>query len=238
MRRAATNLFALTPALAGLFGAGLLGGCATTASRMTVKAPAAVVEPQPEWAGLATPADYARLANLPQVFAQARAAVPGTRAKLLAAETALVDPAAAQLAPELPPGPYHCRLVRFGGRARFATFKPDFCYVETARNAAGKSGVSFTKQTATRGGTLPEGWIYPDGERRQVFLGAVKRKGETAPRRYGDDPGHDLAGVIERVSPFRWRLILARAEAGATLDLYELVPVTPKVPGATAAIPS
>ena len=233
MRRAATILFALTPALAGM-----LGGCATTAAgRVSVKAPAAVVEPQPEWAGLATPADYARLTALPKLFAQARAAVPGTRAKLLAAETALVDPAAAQLAPELPPGPYHCRLVRFGGKARFTTFKPDFCYVETAQTAAGKSGMSFTKQTASQGGTLPEGWIYPDGERRQVFLGATKRKGDTTARRYGDDPGHDLAGVIERVSPFRWRLVLARAEAGATLDLYELVPVTPTVPGAKATVP-
>lgn len=228
MRRAATILFALLPALAG---------CATTGTRGP-KPATAVVEQQPEWAGVATAVDTARLAALPQVFAQARAAVPKARARLVTAEAELVDPAAAQLAPELPPGPYHCRLVRFGGKARFATFKPDFCYVETTPNAAGRNGVSFTKQTASHaGGILPEGWIYPDGERRQVFLGAIKRKGETAARRYGDDPGHDLAGVIERVSPFRWRLILSRAEGGGTLDLYELVPVTPQVKGATAAIP-
>lgn len=231
MRRAATILFALLPGLAAA-----LAGCATTGTRGP-KTAGAVLD-QPEWTGIASSADHARLAALPQVFEQARASVPRTRAKLLAAEAALVDPAAAQLAPELPPGPYHCRLVRFGGKARFATFKPDFCYVETGQTAAGKSGVSFTKQTANQaGGTLPEGWIYPDGERRQVFLGAIKRKGETAGRRYGDDPGHDLAGVIERVSPFRWRLILARADGGATLDLYELVPVTPQVPGAKAAVP-
>lgn len=227
MRRAATILFVLTPALAA---------CATTGARTGLKTatkPTAIVE-QPEWAGVASPADYARLAALPQVFADARAAVPKARAKLVAAESALLDPAAAQLAPELPPGPYHCRLVRFGGKARFATYKPDFCYVETAKNKAGKNGMSFTKQT---GSALPEGWIYPDGERRQVFLGAIRRQGEATGRRYGDDPVHDVAGVIERVSPFRWRLVMARAQAGATLDIYELVPVTPQVPGATAAIP-
>lgn len=228
MRRAATILFVLTPALAA---------CATTSARTginTVTKPTAIVEQPPEWAGLASAADYARLAALPKVFAQARSDVPRTRAKLVAAEAELVDPTAAQLAPALPPGPYHCRLVRFGGKARFATFKPDFCYVDTAQNAAGKSGVSFTKQT---GSSLPEGWIYPDGDRRQVFLGASRRKGEPAGRRYGDNSGSDLAGVIERVSPFRWRLILTQAQGGATLDMYELVPVTPQVPGATAAIP-
>lgn len=224
MRRAATILFAVMPALAPL-----LAGCATTGKHKRAVG-IAVVEQQPEWAGLATTADYARLAALPAVFAEARAAVPKGRAKLLDAEAALVDPTAAQLMPELPPGPYHCRLVRFGGKARFATFKPDFCYVE-----AGQKNLSFTKQT---GSSLPEGWIYPDGDRRQVFLGVSRRKGDPGGRRYGDNPGHDLAGVVERVSPFRWRLVLARAGAGATLDVYELVPVTPQVPGATAAIPS
>lgn len=223
MRRAAMILFALTPALVA---------CTTTGAR---KHPAAIatLEPQRQWAGLASAEDQARLSELQELFVKARAAVPRNRARLVDAETALVDPTAAQLLPELPPGPYHCRLVRFGGKARFATFKPDFCYVE-----AGKGNLSFTKQTANQGGSLPQGWIYPDGERRQVFLGANRRKGEAEGRRYGDDPNRDLIGVVERVSPFRWRLVLAQAGGGGTLDLYELVPVTPQVPGATAAIPA
>ena len=48
----------------------------------------------------------------------------------------------------------------------------------------------------------------------------------------------DVAGVIERVSPFRWRLVLTRAGKGALLDVYELVPVTPEVPGAAPAVPA
>lgn len=224
MRRAAVILFVLLPALAA---------CATT-ERGKPAAVTAVIADQPEWAGVATPADQTRLDALPALFAKAVAAVPRNRAGLVTAESALVDPTAAQLLPELPPGPYYCRLVRFGGRARFATYKPDFCYVEVGQKDKPGGNLSFTKQT---GSNLPEGWIYPDGERRQVFLGAVRRTGERGVRRYGDDPAHDLAGVIERVSPFRWRLILTRAGNGAMLDIYELVPVPPQVPGAQPAVP-
>ena len=131
--------------------------------------------------------------------------------------------------PQLPPGPYYCRLLRFGGRPRFATFKPDFCYVE-----AGTDALAFTKQT---GENLPEGWIFPDGDTRQIFLGTFRREGEPGGKHYGDDPVHDIAGIVERVSPFRWRLILTRAGGDAALELYELVPVPPEVPGAKPAVP-
>ena len=227
MRRAAIITFTLLP---------LLAACATTG----VRGPVAVVTvEQPAWSIVASAQDHARLDQLPADFAKARAAVPRSRAARVAGEGALVDPAAAQLLPDLPPGPYYCRLVRFGGKAQFATYKPDFCYVEAGPGAGGKGRVAFTKQTANQpGGTLPEGWIYPDDERRQVFLGATRRKGEPGGRRYGDNPDQNVAGVVERVSPFRWRLVLTRAEGGGTLDMYELVPVAPRVPGATAAVPA
>lgn len=215
-------------AFALLFALPALAACAT---RQTPEATVVVEAPPepPTWIKSATAADQAALAALRGRFAAARAAVPRRLAARLRAESALADPYRALPMPQLPPGPYHCRLVRFGGRARFATFKPDFCNVD-----AGEANAAFTKQT---GANLPEGWIYPDSETRQVFLGTLRREGEAGGRRYGDDPARDIAGVIERVSPFRWRLILTRAGDGATLDLYELVPVTPLVPGAPAAVP-
>ena len=36
----------------------------------------------------------------------------------------------------------------------------------------------------------------------------------------------------------RWRLVLTQAGNGALLDIYELVPVTPLVPGAKPAVPA
>lgn len=218
MRRAA---FALALSIA-------LGACATrpkVAVAVAVEAAPVAEEVQLKaWERIVTPADRNRLVALPDQWRRARAAVPRRLARKVAAEGALIDPAIALDLPTPPPGPYHCRLVRFGGRAGFATFPPDFCYVE-----ASGGGLSFTKQT---GGNLPQGWLHEDSPKREVFLGTA------GPGRYADDAARDLAGVVERVSPFRWRLVLTRAGRGALLDLYELVPVTPEVPGAKPAVPA
>ena len=196
--------------------------------------PIAVVEaPAPEptgWRAIVSSEDRTRLAMLPTMWTRARAAVPRRLQGKLRAETELVDPAAAQALPAPPPGPYRCRLIRFGGRAGFASFPPDFCYVDGSAE-----GLSFTKQT---GENLPGGWLHADTPTRYVFLGATPRPGTKGVPRYGDDPARDVAGVVERVSPFRWRLVLARPGRGAILDVYELVPVTPEVPGATPAVPA
>jgi hypothetical protein len=218
MRRAALAL-ALIP----------LGACATTPPPR----PVVTIEPAPQptgWRAIASEHDVRRIEALPQTWAQALEAVPRRVRAKLAAETRLVDPAAALELPAPPPGPYRCRLLRFGGRAGFQTFAPDFCYID-----GDDKGVAFTKQT---GSNLPGGWLHADTATRQVFLGSLPKPGETGVPRYGDDPAQDVAGVIERVSPFRWRLVLTRAGRGAVLDLYELVPVTPEVPGAKPAVPA
>lgn len=205
-----------------------LAACATTPAPH----PAAVVEavPQPSgWRAIASAEDQRRIDALPQTWLHARAAVPRRLQPKVAAEGKLVEPAALEL-PAPPPGPYRCRLLRFGGRDGFRSFAPDFCYVD----GDGK-GLSFTKQT---GQNLPGGWLHPDTPTRQVFLGSLPKPGASGVPRYGDDPAQDVAGVIERVSPFRWRLVLTRPGKGALLDVYELVPVTPEVPGATPAVPA
>lgn len=182
------------------------------------------------WAAIATTADQARLAALPDIWARARAAVPRRLRAKMRNEGALVDPAVALEMPALPPGPYHCRLIRFGGHVGFATFAPDICYVESRGE-----NIAFTKQT---GSILPGGWLHPDGATRQVFLGTLREAAATSAPAYGATPARNVAGVVERVSPFRWRLVLTRAGRGATLDMYGLVPVTPEVPGATPAVPA
>lgn len=178
---------------------------------------------------MVTPSDKARLDALPDTWQRARASVPKRLATKLEAEGTLVQPAAALDLPSLPPGPYYCRLVRLGGRVGLATFKPDFCIVD------GTTGhVSFTKQS---GASLPGGWLFADSDTRQVFLGTFRpSRMKTAPA-YSINPAQDVAGVVERVGPFRWRLVLTRAGEGALLDVYELVPVTPPVKGAVPAVP-
>lgn len=203
----------------------LVSGCATGPRTLAGLPPAQGAAPDAPagWETLVTATDRTRLAGLTDVWSKARAAVPGRLKTKLDQEGPLVDPAAALDLPALPPGPYSCRLVRLGGRAGFATFKPDFCTVDgTARK------LSLTKQS---GSILPGGWLFPDTERRQIFLGTFRPlRAKTAPP-YSANPAQDVAGVVERVAPFRWRLVLTRAGGGAAVDIYELVPVTPRVPG-------
>ena len=211
----------------------LLAGCG---GRMPPAAASAAVSPAkpvtvpdaPAWRAVAMPLDVPRIQALPEALARARAAVPKRLATRLSAQGAVVDPGAAQLMPQMPPGSYYCRLVRFGGVGRFRAFPPDFCYVDVS-----PQGMSFTKQTGT---TLPEGYFHPDTDRRLVFLGTSRTIGEKRGRAYGQDPATDQVGIVERVAPFRWRLLLGRPGQGATLDMYELVPVPTRVQGARPAI--
>lgn len=216
-----------------------IAGCAARPKPVVVSAPPPPAEAK-DWMNVATPADREKLAMLPGLFAHARSLAARRFRTKLAAEGPLVDPTAGLTQPALPPGPYHCRLIRFGGRAGFATYDPDFCYVDapagTGDSEAGVEGaMSFTKQT---GVTLPQGWLYPDGDNRAIFLGALRAGPSAKAPKYGANPADGIAGIVERVSPFRWRMILTRAGRGATLDMYELVPVTPEVPGAKPAVPA
>lgn len=206
--------------------AAALAGCAARPR------PVAIVETPPPapagWQALATPVDQLRLTGLPGLWTRALAGVPARLRSQLKAEGPLIEPAAALELPTPPPGSYRCRLIRLGGKAGFRSYAPDFCYIE-----GDATKLSFTKQT---GSLLPGGWLHPDGATRLVFLGALPLPGERTVPLYGKHPEQDVAGVIERVAAFRWRLVLTRAGGGAVMDVYELVPVPPAVPGAAPAV--
>ena len=42
---------------------------------------------------------------------------------------------------------------------------------------------------------------------------------------YGDDPKRNMAGVLERIGPFRWRLVIPWPQSMSKLDVFELTPV-------------
>lgn len=227
MARLATALALTMPLLAMPLLAGCTAMTRRPASVATVVTPAA--EPLTGWRAIALPADQRRLDALPTSWTSALAAVPRSSAVRVKAEGTLLDPAAALDLPALPPGPYHCRLIRLGGRAGIKSYPPDFCTV-----GGDTATLSITKMT---GDTLPGGWLHPDTDRRLIFLGTFRPRAAAVAPGYGHNPAIDVAGVVERVGPFRWRLVLVRG-SGTPLDIYELVPVTPLVPGAPPAVPA
>jgi len=202
-------------------------GCTPPHPAVTI-APA-LAPPTRTWQGMITLADLNAINASEDRWRQALAAVPKAQHAKLEGEGALLDPSAAQPLPALPPGPYHCRLVRLGGGRGLQSFTPDFCYVEGDATAR-----SFTKQD---GSNLFGGWLWEDGPTRLIFMGSTRTSKASVAPAYGTAPNRNVAGVVERVSPFRWRLVLTRSARSARLDVYELVPVTPVVPNARPAVP-
>lgn len=144
------------------------------------------------------------------------------------AEGILLDPDISLPRPAPTPGSYSCRLVRLGrenGKGpAFQKFKPFFCYVQV-------EGDLFTivKQT---GSQRPAGRLWEDDiSNRLIFLGTLALGNEEEARAYGDDPRRDMAGIFERIGPFRWRLVIPYPLNGARLDVFELTPVAEQPEG-------
>jgi hypothetical protein len=203
------------------------GGCDSMRSKQTLRPrPVVTAEPQTKsdtWKQLATPADLSRIERLGLAWQEAIAdARRAGFASDLRTEGKLLEPRAALARPAPTPGSYNCRLVKVGkAGARgpaFERFKPFFCYVEVEGDL-----LTIVKQT---GSQRPAGRLWEDDRaERLVFLGSLALGDEQAPLAYGDDPKRDMAGVLERVGPFVWRLVIPWPQSTSKLDVFELTPV-------------
>ena len=174
------------------------------------------------WKAVATGADESRLDRLglawQEALADARKSNPGDVRR----EGNLLLPRAALPRPAPTPGSYNCRLIKLGKATpkskAFESFKPFFCYVEVEGDL-----LTIVKQT---GSQRPAGRLWEDDDpKRLIFLGSLALGEEDQPRAYGDDPKRDMAGVLERIAPFRWRLVIPWPQGDAKLDVFELTPV-------------
>lgn len=207
-----------------------LSGCARVPQRPATQVQVAVLPEEgvpSDWRRIATAEDRARLDAIGTTWALARDEAVKSDAAAVIREGDLLRPEAALPAPTPTPGLYQCRSVRLGGpeapaatstrRGRTVTrFRTFDCVV-----AAEQTLLSFTKVTGTH---RPGGYLWPDGDRRMVFLGGtVEREGEGASA-YGNDPLRNRAGMLERIGEFRWRLTLLGQSPVARLEIIELVP--------------
>lgn len=172
------------------------------------------------WREVATPADQERLDHLGEAWARGLEAAARFKGAIVA-EGALLDPTAALPRAAPSPGPYLCRVVKLGGRPVLAAFKPFNCFVDAEDEL-----LTMVKSNGT---LRPAGRLWADTDTRMIFLGGVAAPNRDPPA-YGDNDMRNVAGVLERVAPFRWRLAVPHPQAGGTLDVYELVPLIPGAP--------
>ncbi|HUP67873.1 MAG TPA: DUF4893 domain-containing protein [Sphingomicrobium sp.] len=217
------------------FGGGLalaaLAGCATKPKLPPgMKATVEVGAPAKGdiWKHEATAADRDRIARMglawQEALVQAKKANPGDvrrEGKLLLPRSALPRPAPT-------PGSYNCRLIKLGKATAkskpYESFKPFFCYVEVDADL-----LTIVKQT---GSQRPAGRLWEDDDpTRLIFLGSLALGDEQQPIAYGDDPKRDMAGVLERIAPFKWRLVIPWPQSTSKLDVFELTPVAQQPEG-------
>lgn len=204
------------PHLAGALLLLALGACQTVKPPAPgAPQPSVVVQEAESWRSVASTRDAAAIDGLAARWGQALAAARSAGlSRRVAAEGALLDPAArlARAAPA--PGSYRCRSIRLGAR-RWTVSAQGFCYVGVE---AGQLSLATELRGLRLGGYL---WELK-GSERLVFLGAAVAAGGKAAAAYGDDPVRDAVGMVERIGDFRYRLVLPEPAPGTGLTIVEL----------------
>jgi len=209
----------------------LAGGC-DTANRRARSAASVTVEAQTSsdlWKSVASAADQQRIDRLGLAWQQALMEAEPRFRRAIDTEGDLLKPRAALPRPQPTPGSYNCRMISIGKTGArspaFEKFKPFFCYVLSDDRGA----LTIVKQT---GSQRPAGQLWDDDDpTRMIFLGSLALGNEEEPLAYGDNPKRDMAGVLERIGPFRWRLVIPWPQSGAKLQVFELTPVADQPEG-------
>ncbi|GLK49092.1 hypothetical protein GCM10017620_20650 [Brevundimonas intermedia] len=176
-----------------------------------------------DWRRVASAADASILGRLDQAWRLARAeAETAGFAQQVEALGPLVDPNAAQPGRLHPtPGTYRCRTIKLGRRTEgqglaYVGYPWFACSVELTPGG----DLVLTKTT---GSQRTRGLLYPDTERRLVYIGAQAwGEAETAFPAYGDTRERDQVGVLERIGQNRWRLVIPWPKQEAKLELLEI----------------
>ena len=216
---------------AALIGLLLLAGCETKPKLPPGVRPIVQVEPPLKsdiWKKIATSEDEDRLARLGSAWQQALTEAGKSFTGEIKKEGVLLKPQAGLPRPAPTPGSYNCRLIKLGQAEpktrAFEGFKPFFCYVEVEGDQ-----LTIVKQT---GSQRPAGRLWEDDDpNRMIFLGSLTLGNEEQPLAYGDDPKRNMAGVFERIAPFRWRLVIPWPQSSSKLDVFELTPVAQQPEG-------
>ena len=181
------------------------------------------------WKGIASAADQDRIDRLGLAWQEGLMDAKAKYGREIADEGELLKPRSGLPFPAPTPGSYNCRTDALGSTDRktpaFQKFKPFFCYVQVDD----QNHLTIIKQT---GSQRPAGSLWEDDDpNRMIFLGSLSLGDEKEPLAYGQDPDRDMAGVFERIAPFRWRLVIPWPRNGAKIEVFELTPVADQPEG-------
>lgn len=203
-----------------------LAGCAEL-TRPPVDTPRATVSVEPPskadaWMRIATEEDQSRIDRLGLAWQSALDDARRRHSADIRREGSLLEARGALTRPAPTPGSYNCRMIKLGRTTArgpvFERFRPFFCYVEADGHL-----LTIVKQT---GSQRPAGRLWEDDrEDRLIFLGSLALGNEDQPLAYGEDRQRDMAGILERIGPFRWRLVIPWPRGTSKLDIFELTPV-------------
>ena len=176
-----------------------------------------------DWRQVVSAADAANLGRLDQAWRLGRAEAEDRGfAAQVEALGPLVDPNAGQTGRLQPaPGTYRCRAVKLGTNTPGGPGYLEYPYFRCSIELTPGGDLVLTKTT---GSQRTRGLLYPDTDRRLIFVGAQAwGMDETTFPRYGEQPVRDQVGVFERIGPNRWRLVIPWPKVDSKLEILELV---------------
>lgn len=175
-----------------------------------------------DWRDVISTTDAATLSRLDQAWRLGRAEAEdkGFAARVEALGP-LVDPNAGQAGRLQPaPGEYRCRSIKLGSNRPGGPGYLEYPWFDCTVELTPGGDLILTKTT---GSQRTRGLLYPDTDRRLVFVGAqALGTGETGYPDYGDQPIRDQVGVFERVGSDRWRLVIPWPKVDSKLEILEL----------------
>lgn len=176
-----------------------------------------------DWRRVVSAADAANLSRLDQAWRMARAEADDKGfADEVTALGPLVDPNAGQAGRLQPsPGTYRCRTIKMGTKSEVGLAFNPYSFFRCTIELTPGGDLVLTKIT---GSQRTRGLLYPDTDRRLVFVGAQAwGMDETGFPRYGQMPERDQVGAFERIGPNRWRLVIPWPRVESKLEILELV---------------
>ena len=194
---------------------------AVSACAMVQPPTAVVTQPRQDWRAVATESDRVRLRDWRKTFTSAIASARASgHSADIDREGVLLQPDSTLAGGPIPNGMYKCRAIKVGAKSSgmlgFVTYPHFSCRVQQDGRLQ-----SFAKLS---GSQRQVGLIFPSDGLRQVFLGTLMLGDEARAMHYGVDQERDVAGLVERIGPSRWRLVMPSPHFESQLDVMELIP--------------